>query len=118
MVAMATSSPSRGAVIAGWRAGTTEERGRRSGAHSRLCALSFLPGGWTPRGGEWHARRPLGSGSPTGRTGRDPMRAGWTWIVAGLLLMPLMALADVAPPEESGQPEEATGQEADAPSEL
>jgi uncharacterized membrane-anchored protein len=46
------------------------------------------------------------------------MRAGWKWIVAGLLLTPIMALADVAPPEEPEPPEEAAEQQADAPSEL
>ncbi|HYH97771.1 DUF2167 domain-containing protein [Hyalangium sp.] len=43
------------------------------------------------------------------------MRAAWKWMVAGLLLTPIVALADVAPPEEAEEPVE---QEADAPSEL
>ena len=50
------------------------------------------------------------------------MRAGWKWIVAGLLLTPLMALADVAPPDESDDAltelEQAEEQEAAAPSEM
>jgi uncharacterized membrane-anchored protein len=45
------------------------------------------------------------------------MRAGWKWIVAGLLLTPVMALADVAPEEDSeAQADEAD--EAEASEEL
>jgi uncharacterized membrane-anchored protein len=43
------------------------------------------------------------------------MRAGWKWIAAGLLLTPLMALADVAPREE---PRMAAEQEEDVPPEF
>jgi len=48
------------------------------------------------------------------------MRAGWKWIVAGLLLTPMMAFADVAPREEPPELEKAAEQEAEAeaPSEL
>lgn len=47
------------------------------------------------------------------------MRAGWKWIVAGLLLTPVMALADLAPPEDSEKEVQADeADEADAPEEL
>lgn len=46
------------------------------------------------------------------------MRAGWKWIVAGLLLTPVMALADVAPDDSEKLAEEAEADEAGAPEEL
>lgn len=49
------------------------------------------------------------------------MHAGWKWIVAGLLLTPLMALADVPPPKSDDlvkELEQGEMQEAEAPEEI